>query len=95
MKGIIVVDIPECCRECEMRTESGYCIPTHKDIFRYGLREEKPKWCPIINPSLFFHGMREATPEENEKINAYIESIAVPTGINIFDLLDKNDEVGE
>lgn len=47
MKGIIVVDIPKNCRECEMRTESGYCIHTHKDVFRYGLREEKPDWCPI------------------------------------------------
>ena len=47
MEGIIVVDMPKSCRECELRTESGYCIPTHKDIFRYGLREEKPDWCPI------------------------------------------------
>lgn len=25
-KGIVVVDIPENCRECELRTASGYCI---------------------------------------------------------------------
>lgn len=47
MKGIIVLDIPKNCRECEMRSESGYCIPTHKDVFRYALREEKAEWCPI------------------------------------------------
>lgn len=42
-----------------------------------------------------FGKMRESTPEENEKINAYIKSISVPTGINIFDLLDKKGEVNE
>lgn len=46
-KGIIKVNIPKSCRECDLRTASGYCIPAHKDIFRYGVREEKAEWCPI------------------------------------------------
>ena len=47
MKGIIVVDIPENCRECKLRTASGYCSLTHRDIFRHGLKGEKANWCPI------------------------------------------------
>ena len=32
--------------------------------------------------------MREATKEERESVNRYIESISKPTGVNFFDLLD-------
>lgn len=47
MKGIIVMDIPENCRECKLRTASGYCSLTHRDIFLYGVKGEKANWCPI------------------------------------------------
>ena len=35
--------------------------------------------------------MREATKEERESVNRYIESISKPTGVNFFDLLDGKD----
>ena len=35
--------------------------------------------------------MREATKEEQEGVNRYIESISKPTGVNFFDLLDGKD----
>ena len=37
---------------------------------------------------LFFSKMRDATPEENASIDKYLESISVPTGVNIFDALE-------
>ncbi len=46
-KGIIVVDVPEKCRKCGFRNCSGYCHVAHKDVYLFGLREEKPDWCPI------------------------------------------------
>ena len=47
MKGIIVLDVPKNCKECCLMTSSGHCSPTHRDIFRYGVKEKKPNWCPI------------------------------------------------
>ena len=47
VKGIIVVDVPENCRKCGFRNCSGYCHVAHKDVYLFGLREEKPDWCPI------------------------------------------------
>lgn len=46
-KGIIVMDVPENCRKCGFRNCSGYCHVAHKDVYLFGLREEKPDWCPI------------------------------------------------
>ena len=46
-KGIIVVDMPQNCRDCNLRTANGYCMPGHKDIFLFGVKGEKPDWCPI------------------------------------------------
>lgn len=47
MKGIIVLDVPKNCKECCLMTSSGHCSPTHRDIFRYEVKEKKPNWCPI------------------------------------------------
>lgn len=41
MKGIIVLDVPKNCKECCLMTSSGHCSPTHRDIFRYGVKEKK------------------------------------------------------
>ena len=106
MKGFILVDFPiycvDCkfCREINEGTEACFEMtidPDEYDCYRMieDYCQSKPEWRPIINPSSFFHGMRESTPEENERINAHIKSISVPTGINIFDLLDKKEEVNE
>lgn len=35
-----------------------------------------------------FGKMRESTPEEDESIQSYLDSISEPTGFNIFDILD-------
>lgn len=47
-KGFILVDVPDNCRECTLRTESGWCLCAKKDIFLYGLKCGKPDWCPIL-----------------------------------------------
>lgn len=39
-----------------------------------------------------FGEMRDATPEEQKYIDNHIKNISVPTGVNIFDLLDSNEE---
>ena len=40
-----------------------------------------------------FGNMRDATPEEQKNINGYLKEISMPTGMNIFDLLNKENEV--
>lgn len=39
-----------------------------------------------------FGEMRDTTPEEQASINTYIKSISKDTGVNIFDLLDKEEQ---
>ena len=39
-----------------------------------------------------FGKMRDATPEEQQNIDEYIKSISMPTGVNLFDLLDNEEE---
>lgn len=39
-----------------------------------------------------FGNMRDTTPEEQKCIDNHIKNISVPTGVNIFDLLDSNEE---
>lgn len=46
-KGFVVVDVPDNCRECHLRTMTGYCLPGEMDVFQYGLKNIKPKSCPI------------------------------------------------
>ena len=46
-RGIIVVDIPENCLNCDMRSATGYCLPGHKDIFGIAMSWDKPKDCPV------------------------------------------------
>ena len=36
--------------------------------------------------------MRDMTPEEKEEYNRIIHNLYKPTGINIFDLADKDEE---
>lgn len=55
-KGIIVIEIPENCRMCPLRTESATCIASRKDVYIFALRYEKPDWCPI-----------KPMPEQNER----------------------------
>lgn len=45
----------------------------------------------IVN---FIEEMRDATPEEIEHINNYIDSISIPTGINFFDIYEREEENG-
>ena len=39
-----------------------------------------------------FGKMRDATTEEQQNIDEYIKSISMPTGVNLFDLLDNEEE---
>lgn len=100
---IVLDDIPKSCVECPMcyhaedmslgqfKYERLYSCKLEPEeveqVYLDDILHKKPDWCPIIDLSLLLHGMREATPQENERINAYIESISVPTGVNIFDFL--------
>lgn len=40
-----------------------------------------------------FGNMRDTTPEEQKNINSHLKEISMPTGMNIFDLLDKENEI--
>ena len=40
-----------------------------------------------------FGNMRNATPEEQQSIDEYIKSISTPTDVNLFNLLEDNEEV--
>lgn len=47
IKGIIVVDVPEDCLNCDLRSATGYCLPGHKNVFRMSMMWSKPKDCPV------------------------------------------------
>ena len=36
--------------------------------------------------------MRNPTEEEMESVNKYIESISIPTGVNVLDIMEKQTE---
>ena len=42
-----------------------------------------------------FGEMRDMTPEESEAHSRYISSISTPTGVNIWDILDKEEKCNE
>lgn len=46
-RGFILVDVPENCRKCRFRTQTGYCVIANDDVFYYGLSDAKPDWCPV------------------------------------------------
>lgn len=53
-KGIIVVDVPECCDYCPVGRIFGFaggveCLvaPEGHCVSGYGFQIEKPDWCPI------------------------------------------------
>ena len=41
-----------------------------------------------------FGEMRDMTPEESKAHSEYLSSISQKTGVNIWDLIDKNDDCG-
>lgn len=57
-KGIIVVDVPEACRDCACCQYDGqydrYCGVNGKDLMNIDWNGEKPDWCPIkeLQPKL-------------------------------------------
>ena len=58
---------------------------------REGLNEMPNKM--IEEAEELFGKMRDTTPEEQQNIDEYIKSISIPTGVNLFDLLEDNEEV--
>lgn len=56
MKGIIVVDIPECCDYCSVGRIFGFesgveCLASPREgicVSGYGFQIKKPDWCPIL-----------------------------------------------
>lgn len=45
-KGIVIVDIPDNCRDCPLRNLADYCI-NEKNVEKYRHNKNKPDWCPI------------------------------------------------
>lgn len=45
-KGIIVVDVPDDCRDCLIRSLADDCIIGRK-VEEYRHNKNKPDWCPI------------------------------------------------
>ena len=73
---------------------NGEQYPCKPDIFEKTyeeVEEEKIDICDIVYTEFLKIScmMRNATKEEQEKVNKYIESISVDTGINFWDLLEK------
>lgn len=48
---------------------------------------------PMKNSDNFFDNMRDATKEEQKKVNSYIDNISEDTGVNFWDILEENDEL--
>ena len=46
-KGIIVVEMPERCADCQLIAPIPGCPVTGKSIYREVLHNKKPDWCPI------------------------------------------------
>ena len=73
---------------------NGEQYPCKPDIFEKTyeeVEEEKIDICDIVYTEFLKIStmMRDATKEEQEKVNSYIDSISVDTGINFWDLLEK------
>lgn len=47
MKGIIVIEIPETCSSCMMRSITHYGYSVCQVKRRRVNRKTRPKWCPI------------------------------------------------
>ena len=52
-KGIIVVDMPKCCRHIRGEKEKGcpfggmVCQVTQRDVMEHLVKGSKPYWCPV------------------------------------------------
>ena len=76
---------------------NGEQYPCKPDIFEKTYEEVEEKVeenidiCDIVYNEFLKIScmMRDATKEEQEKVNKYIESISTDTGINFWDLLEK------
>lgn len=65
-KGVIVVDIPEQCKECELmctnQDEDEFCFVNGFDEL---IEEDKPDWCPIVPmPEKIKHQSRQGLLQE-------------------------------
>lgn len=45
-KGIIIVDVPENCRDCKFRNLADLCLD-ELDVIEYRNNKNKPDWCPV------------------------------------------------
>ena len=45
---------------------------------------------PMKNSDNFFDNMRDATKEEQEKVNSHIDNISEDTGVNFWDILEES-----
>lgn len=48
MKGIVVVNFPERCDECDLLSEFVYCQGIGgESVIEYTISKQKPDWCPV------------------------------------------------
>ena len=67
----------------------NFCIPEYiQKMSLEEIRNEKEKLYKEI-----MREMRDATSEERQSVQKYIEKISKPTGVNFYDFFDKEIEV--
>ena len=48
-KAILVMDMPESCRDCLIRSLSDDCQAVGRYVQEYRHNKNKPEWCPLRN----------------------------------------------
>ena len=46
--AVLLMDMPESCRECMVRSLADDCQATGRYVQEYRERKTKPAWCPLI-----------------------------------------------
>ena len=68
----------------EGKVPESYAIYVHSAI---ALLEKMSQCVARDSVANFISGMRETTPEENKAMQAYLDKVSIPTGLNIYDLM--------
>lgn len=46
-KSILVIDTPDSCGKCKLRSLGDDCLPEGKHVIKYRHNRSKPDWCPL------------------------------------------------
>ena len=87
---IIIEACPKCGHDLHDVVLISYPPIPKKECYNCGWtwegQKEEVVRVPFVDKSNLI--MRDATQEEIDSVNRYIDSISKPTGVNFFDLLD-------